>query len=102
MMSSLPFLKTPKGLEVAEKNSCRLLKKIQRRGARTVVVSVNVTVNSTNMNTLIRTRSPYPFAFILSGSLSPMRLANSAGEPMARDSGTMRALITMSPQIAAE
>ena len=31
-----------------------------------------------------------------------MRLANSAGEAMARDSGTMRALMTMSPQMAAE
>ena len=31
-----------------------------------------------------------------------MRLANSAGEAMARDSGIMRALMTMSPQMAAE
>jgi hypothetical protein len=32
----------------------------------------------------------------------PMRLANSAGVAMARDSGTIRALMTMSPQIATE
>src|SRR5262249_26298487 len=32
----------------------------------------------------------------------PIRLANSAGEAMARDSGTMRALMIMSPQMARE
>ena len=31
-----------------------------------------------------------------------IRVANAAGEAMARDSGTMRALVTMSPQIATE
>jgi hypothetical protein len=31
-----------------------------------------------------------------------MRLANSAEEAMARDSGTIKALMTMSPQMAAE
>ena len=45
---------------------------------------------------------PYPFAFILSIYRPSMRLANSAGDPMARDIGTMNALTTMSPQMAAE
>jgi hypothetical protein len=33
---------------------------------------------------------------------APMRLAKAAGEAMASDSGTMRALMTMSPQMATE
>jgi hypothetical protein len=31
-----------------------------------------------------------------------MRLARAAGEAIAKDNGTVRALMTMSPQIAAE
>jgi hypothetical protein len=31
-----------------------------------------------------------------------MRLANSAGKAMATDSGTMKALMTMSPRMATE
>jgi hypothetical protein len=33
---------------------------------------------------------------------APMRLAKAAGEAMARDSGTMNALMTMSPQMPTE
>ena len=43
----------------------------------------------------------YPFALILFYS-SSMRLAKSLGEPMARDIGTIKPLMTTSPQIAAE
>jgi len=35
-------------------------------------------------------------------SAAPMRLANSVGEPMARDIGIIKALTTMSPHMAIE
>jgi hypothetical protein len=73
----------------------RLLKKIQRRGARKST-SGGVHRRYVDARRLSATKHMGLF------QQPAMRLANSAGEAMARDSGTMKALMAMSPQMAAE